>query len=113
MIFTSTPLIVIAVWYPRSELLYILKQNIFEYIYFILFLSGRKFNKHGELTKDWWDSDSLKHFKKRADCVEKQYSNYKVRGKYKVRLFDKIVFAWNILLMYPDLVDVWFNWSNI
>ena len=87
-------------WYPSSEKLYILKQNIVEYIYIlfisyqvILFLSGRKFNKHGELTKDWWDSDSLKHFKKRADCVEKQYSNYKVRGKYKVRLFDKIIFA--------------------
>ena len=50
-----------------------------------LLSSGRKFNKHGELTKNWWSSDSLKHFKKRADCVEKQYSNYKVRGKYKVR----------------------------
>ncbi|CAB4000537.1 endothelin-converting enzyme 1-like [Paramuricea clavata] len=46
--------------------------------------TGRKFNKYGELTKNWWSSDSLKHFKKRSDCVEKQYSSYKVRGKYKL-----------------------------
>ena len=45
---------------------------------------GRKFNKHGELTKQWWSEDSLKQFGERADCIEKQYSNYRVRGKYQV-----------------------------
>lgn len=46
--------------------------------------TGRKFNKHGELTKQWWTKDSLKHFSTRADCIEKQYNNYRVRGKYKL-----------------------------
>ena len=53
---------------------------------FLIFnmLSGRKFNKHGELKKQWWTDKSLSAFKKRSKCMQGQYSKYKVRGKYPV-----------------------------
>jgi endothelin-converting enzyme/putative endopeptidase len=38
---------------------------------------GRQFDKNGNL-KDWWTERSAKEFEKRAGCVEKQFSNYKV-----------------------------------
>ena len=46
--------------------------------------TGRKFNKKGELSKQWWTNQSLVHFKKRAQCIVDQYSQYKIRGKYPV-----------------------------
>lgn len=46
--------------------------------------TGRKFNKHGELRKQWWTNSSLEHFKIKSKCMEDQYGNYKVRGKYKI-----------------------------
>lgn len=45
---------------------------------------GRKFNKNGELTAQWWSQDSLDGFNAKAKCVENQYSMYKVRDKYPV-----------------------------
>lgn len=45
---------------------------------------GRKFNKNGELTAQWWSQDSLDAFNAKAKCVENQYSMYKVRDKYPV-----------------------------
>lgn len=50
---------------------------------FDLFL-GRKFNKNGELTAQWWSQDSLDGFNVKAKCVENQYSMYKVIDKYPV-----------------------------
>lgn len=45
---------------------------------------GRKFNKNGELTAQWWSRNSLDGFSAKAKCVENQYSMYKVRDKYPV-----------------------------
>ena len=49
-----------------------------------LFILGRKFNKNGELTAQWWSQDSLDGFNAKAKCVENQYWMYKVRDKYPV-----------------------------
>lgn len=49
-----------------------------------LFVLGRKFNKNGELTAQWWSQDSLDGFNAKAKCVENQYWMYKVRDKYPV-----------------------------
>ncbi|XP_074621109.1 endothelin-converting enzyme homolog [Acropora palmata] len=46
--------------------------------------TGRKFNKNGELTAQWWSQDSLDAFSAKAKCVENQYSMYKVRDKYPI-----------------------------
>lgn len=46
--------------------------------------TGRKFNKHGELKKQWWSNASLVAFKEKSQCMIDQYSKYKVRGKYQV-----------------------------
>ncbi|KAK3741544.1 hypothetical protein QZH41_002928 [Actinostola sp. cb2023] len=46
--------------------------------------TGRKFNKKGELTAQWWSDGSLKEFNVKAECIEKQYSQYKVAGKYAI-----------------------------
>lgn len=46
--------------------------------------TGRKFNKNGELTAQWWSQDSLDGFNAKAKCVENQYSMYKVRDKYPI-----------------------------
>lgn len=46
--------------------------------------TGRKFNKNGELTAQWWSQDSLDGFSAKAKCVENQYSMYKVRDKYPI-----------------------------
>lgn len=46
--------------------------------------TGRKFNKHGELGKQWWTNSSLVAFKNRSQCMVDQYSKYKVRGEYPI-----------------------------
>jgi len=46
--------------------------------------TGRKFNKHGELKKQWWSKGSLQAFKNRSTCMQHQYSKYKVRGIYPI-----------------------------
>lgn len=46
--------------------------------------TGRKFNKHGELGKQWWTNSSLAAFKNRSQCMVDQYSKYKVRGEYPI-----------------------------
>lgn len=35
--------------------------------------------------KEWWSKSSLAEFNKRSECIEEQYSKYKVQGKYPVR----------------------------
>lgn len=40
---------------------------------------GRKFDFQGNL-KDWWTPEDEKNYKERADCVEKQFSNFVVDG---------------------------------
>lgn len=46
--------------------------------------TGRKFNKHGELRKQWWTNSSLAAFTKRSQCMIDQYNKYKVRGLYQI-----------------------------
>lgn len=46
--------------------------------------TGRKFNKHGELGKQWWTNSSLSAFKIRSQCMVDQYNKYKVRGEYQI-----------------------------
>ena len=48
---------------------------------------GRKFDKNGDIVKEWWSNSSVKEFNKKAKCIEKQYSKYKVQGKYPVSGF--------------------------
>lgn len=49
-----------------------------------MLILGRKFDKNGDIVKEWWSKSSLLEFKKRSECIEQQYSKYKVQGKYPV-----------------------------
>ncbi|XP_048581607.1 endothelin-converting enzyme homolog isoform X2 [Nematostella vectensis] len=42
--------------------------------------NGRKFNKDGNLLT-WWTNNSIEAFKKKTDCLVKQYSSYEFHGK--------------------------------
>ncbi|PFX28586.1 Endothelin-converting enzyme 2 [Stylophora pistillata] len=45
---------------------------------------GRKFDKNGDIVKEWWSKQSLIEFNKRSQCIEEQYSKFKVQGKYPI-----------------------------
>jgi membrane metallo-endopeptidase-like protein 1 len=38
---------------------------------------GRQYDKNGNL-KQWWDDDVIAAFKKQAQCIVDQYSNYTI-----------------------------------
>ena len=38
-------------------------------------ISGRQFDKHGNL-KQWWNNKTIAEFRKAAQCIVDQYSNY-------------------------------------
>ena len=44
------------------------------FLFFILFL-GRQFDKQGNL-KQWWNNRTIAEFRKAAECIVQQYSNY-------------------------------------
>ncbi|XP_002157184.2 endothelin-converting enzyme homolog isoform X1 [Hydra vulgaris] len=46
--------------------------------------TGRKFDKNGDIVKDWWSKTSLEEFMKRSKCFEDQYSKYKIQDKHPV-----------------------------
>lgn len=46
--------------------------------------TGRKFDKNGDIVKEWWSKQSLIEFNRRSLCIEKQYSKFKVQGKYPI-----------------------------
>ncbi|XP_002155074.2 neprilysin-4 isoform X1 [Hydra vulgaris] len=46
--------------------------------------TGRKFDKNGDIVKEWWTRESLREFNKKANCIEKQYSQYKVQDLYRI-----------------------------
>jgi len=46
--------------------------------------TGRKFDKNGDIVKEWWSKSALAEFQKREDCIRNQYSKYKVQDKYPV-----------------------------
>jgi len=46
--------------------------------------TGRKFDKNGDIVKEWWSKSSLMEFNKKSECFEEQYSKYKVQGRYPI-----------------------------
>ncbi|XP_065668573.1 endothelin-converting enzyme homolog isoform X2 [Hydra vulgaris] len=72
--------------------------------------TGRKFNKKGELSKQWWTNQSLVHFKKRAQCIVDQYSKYKIRGKYPLN--GKLTLGENIADNggFKTALKAYYNW---
>ena len=53
------------------------KKNLCHFIIVQLFftISGRQFDKHGNL-KQWWNNKTIAEFRKAAQCIVDQYSNY-------------------------------------
>ena len=47
----------------------------FYYSTIFLTISGRQFDKHGNL-KQWWNNKTIAEFRKAAQCIVDQYSNY-------------------------------------
>ncbi|XP_031565040.1 endothelin-converting enzyme 1-like, partial [Actinia tenebrosa] len=45
--------------------------------------SGRFYDKDGQ-KRNWWTNNSLQEFSKRSKCYEKQYSEYKIKGKWPI-----------------------------
>lgn len=68
-------LLVVAIWLPKKHVIHSL---------FVLLIPGRKFDKNGDIVKEWWSDSALKHFSERAKCIEEQYSKYKIQEKYPV-----------------------------
>lgn len=63
-----------------------ISQKVQEKLLWLLFCSlGRKFDKNGDIVKEWWSKSSLMEFNKKSECIEEQYSKYKVQGRYPVR----------------------------
>ncbi|XP_028397570.1 endothelin-converting enzyme 2-like isoform X2 [Dendronephthya gigantea] len=56
--------------------------------------TGRRFDKNGNIISEWWQASALKEFDKRAKCIEKQYSKYKIQSKYPLN--GKITLGENI-----------------
>ena len=51
-------------------------------------IPGRKFDNAGELIKKkgtGWSKLSIDHFKEKAKCLVKQFGQYKVLNKFRVR----------------------------
>ena len=55
--------------------------------------SGRRFDAKGNL-RDWWTAEDGKAFEQRAECVDKQYSQYVAVGD--VRLNGKLTLGENV-----------------
>ena len=66
----------------------------------LFYLSGRKFDKNGDIVKEWWSKSSLMEFNKKSECIERQYSKYKVQGLYPVR---------GVLILMPFNLEHLFN----
>ena len=59
----------------------------------VLNISGRKFDNAGEMIRNdtGWSKLSIKHFKEKAECLVKQFGQYKVLNKFHVRNFLNIL----------------------
>ncbi|CAH0764829.1 unnamed protein product [Diatraea saccharalis] len=42
---------------------------------------GREYDRFGNLNQ-WWNNATIGRFKKRAECIQKQYSDYKMEGQH-------------------------------
>ena len=40
-------------------------------------MKARSYNMHG-IKNQWWTEDSINEYNKRADCIRKQFSRFKV-----------------------------------
>jgi len=71
--------------------------------------TGRKFDKNGDIVGEWWSDKALKEFNKRAKCIEKQYSKFKVQDKYpisgKLTLGENIADNGGTKLSYDAYLD--------
>lgn len=41
---------------------------------------GREYDKNGNLHQ-WWNNKTIERFKEQANCLAKQYEQYKINGK--------------------------------
>lgn len=75
--------------------------------------TGRKFDKNGDIVKEWWSQKSIEKFAEKANCMQKQYSKYKVQDKYpisgKLTLGENIADNGGTKLSYEAYLD----WLNI
>ncbi|XP_068742754.1 endothelin-converting enzyme homolog isoform X1 [Montipora capricornis] len=60
--------------------------------------TGRKFNKDGEITENWWTNFTTKGFEKRAQCMVDQYNKYSVDGGERgpIQINGKLTLSENI-----------------
>lgn len=74
--------------------------------------TGRKFDKNGDIVKEWWSQKSIEKFAEKANCMQKQYSKYKVQDKYpisgKLTLGENIADNGGTKLSYEAYLD-WLN----
>ena len=54
---------------------YAVSENLLPKLF--LLNSGRQYDKNGNL-RQWWNNNTILAFRKRAQCVVDQYSNYKL-----------------------------------
>jgi len=71
--------------------------------------TGRKFDKNGDIVKEWWSQKSIEKFAEKANCMQKQYSKYKVQDKYpisgKLTLGENIADNGGTKLSYEAYLD--------
>lgn len=72
-------------------------------------VSGRKFDKDGDLTQ-WWPDQAIEKFIKEATCFTEQY------GKYKMDLIEEHVSQFSVFLLmmhyYNAIKENWIMWNN-
>lgn len=51
----------------------------YETFYISKKITGRKFDKYGNL-RQWWTNQTIETFEKNTDCFVKQYDNYTIRN---------------------------------
>lgn len=59
---------------------------------------GREYDKFGNLHQ-WWNNKTIDRFKERANCLSKQYEQYKINGKNLngKQTLGTIVSVWKVL----------------
>lgn len=66
--------------HPSAVLTHLSNMEIFMWLKFnARMFSGREFDRFGNLHQ-WWNNKTVNRFKKAADCMVKQYSNYTVKN---------------------------------
>lgn len=93
-------------WRYRFLELFFSKQIFtFQFVHtLVVVVIGRKYDKNGE-KRNWWTEKSSAAFRRRADCMVEQYSNYSLYGinvsltfAYK-KVFKVHIWANNLILL--------------